>query len=140
MLSQYRRYIVLLGFVFSAEVCAQGNDTVMLITASYHTPAQDAGVHQEAVLVGAEDCEAEKAKLEGVATVLRRGQRQDQVFAELWVEYKVQCAAFEDFAAVNHCLPPPATKQSQLTYGLTITARPGPETWQCENNIRLVVN
>lgn len=137
MWSLYRRYVVLLGLVFPAGICAQGNDTVMQITASYHTPGRDIGARQEAVLVGSEDCEAEKARLEGVAKVLEHGKRQNEVFAELWVEYKVQCSAFEDFAALNHCLPASAAKQPR--YGLIITASPGPETWQC-GDIGLTIN
>lgn len=136
---QYKRYVVLLGLVFSAGVSAQGDaDTVMEIISSYHTPSQDVGAQREAKLVASGICEAEKVRLGGVAKVLEYGWRQGGAFAELWVEYRVQCMAFVDYVAAHHCLPDSAGRQPD--YGLTIMASPGAEIWECENDIRLAVN
>lgn len=133
---QYKRYVVLLGLVFSAGVCAQ--NTVMEIASSYHTPDRDAGTRREARLVEGGICEAEKSRLGGVAKVLKYGWRQSGAFAELWVEYQIQCMAFVDFVVAHHCLPDSAGRQPG--YGLIITASPGAEVWECENDVRLVVN
>lgn len=126
---------------------AQAANQKMTITAKLYTMTTSGPLlteeHKiEGGIVSAATCTIEKARLESIATVLKRELRNGAEFAKLWIEYAVTCAPAGnekpaaqipnwDAYVVRHDCMPLVEPVVQPKYGLTIKATPAAVVWSC---------